>query len=196
MATAAAPQSAMQQLNANGSGASPTQSADPTADAPQELTGEQIAAKAQLDQRCQDALIELRTTFKQRYQPKRRAFVSEATRAFEAIRGSTFALLNDQSAALDTINQLVASGIGFSFYLEFGSGEPRFNVTTWLRYHNSLRRQWVILKGGHLTEEPWLLPTPCACEPTRHHGSKCFQSLGNSGMLIDGQAPERQSRGE
>ena len=45
MATSAAPQSAMEQLNANGSGASPAQSQDPTADAPQELTGEQAAAK-------------------------------------------------------------------------------------------------------------------------------------------------------
>jgi len=112
MATAAAPQSAMQQLNASGSGASPAQSSDPTADAPQELTGEEVAANAELDQRCQAALIELRTTFKQRYQPKRRRFVSEATRAFEAIRGSTFALLNDQSAALDTINQLMAGFLG------------------------------------------------------------------------------------
>ncbi len=108
MATAAAPQSAMQQLNASGSGATPSQSADPTADAPQELTGEQIAAKEKLDKRCQDALMELRTTFSDRYQPKRTKFISEATRAFEAVRGSTFALLNDQSATLGTINQLMA----------------------------------------------------------------------------------------
>jgi hypothetical protein len=112
MATAADPQSAMQQLKANDTGASPAQSADPTADAPQELTGEQVAANAQLDQRCQAALIELRQTFKQRYQPKRRRFVSESTRAFEAIRGSTFALLNDQASALDTINQLMAGFLG------------------------------------------------------------------------------------
>lgn len=79
MSTQAAPQSAMQQLNASGSGASPAQSADPTADAPQELTGEEIAANAQMDQRVQAALMELRTTFKQRYQPKRRRFISEAT---------------------------------------------------------------------------------------------------------------------
>ena len=112
MATAAAPQSAMEQLSANGTGASPAQSQDPTADAPQELTGEQVAAKAQLDAKCQAALLELRRTFKMRYQPKRMKFVSEATRAFEAIRGSTFALLNDQSAALDTINQLMAGFLG------------------------------------------------------------------------------------
>jgi hypothetical protein len=112
MATAADPQSAMQQLKANDTGASLAQSADPTADAPQELTGEQVAANAQLDQRCQAALIELRQTFKQRYQPKRRRFVSESTRAFEAIRGSTFALLNDQASALDTINQLMAGFLG------------------------------------------------------------------------------------
>ena len=112
MATAATPQSSIEQLNANGSGASPAQSADPTADAPQTLTGEQMADKAKLDARCQAALIELYTTFKKRYQPKRMRFVSEATRAFEAIRGSTFALLNDQSAALDTINQLMAGFLG------------------------------------------------------------------------------------
>lgn len=112
MATAAAPQSAMQQFNANGSGASPAQSADPTPDAPQEMTGEQAAAKNELDARCQAALIELRTTFKKRYQPKRMRFISESTRAFEAIRGSTFALLNDQSASLDTINQLMAGFLG------------------------------------------------------------------------------------
>lgn len=112
MASASVTQSPMEQLNANGSGANPAQSADPTVDAPQELTGEQVAANAELDQRCQDALIELRTTFKQRYQPKRMRFVSEATRAFEAIRGSTFALLNDQSSALDTINQLMAGFLG------------------------------------------------------------------------------------
>ena len=108
MATAAAPQSAMHQLNASGSGAIPSQSTDPTADAPQELTGEQIAAKEKLDKRCQDALMELRRTFSDRYQPKRTKFISEATRAFEAVRGSTFALLNDQSATLGTINQLMA----------------------------------------------------------------------------------------
>jgi hypothetical protein len=112
METTAAPQSALQQLNANGSGASPAQSTDPTPDAPQELTGEQVAAKAELDARCQAALIELRTTFKKRYQPKRMRFISESTRAFEAIRGSTFALLNDQSASLDTINQLMAGFLG------------------------------------------------------------------------------------
>lgn len=112
MATAAAPQSAFEQFSANGSGASPAQSQDPTADAPQELTGEQIAAKSQLDAKCQAALIEIRQTFKMRYQPKRMKFVSEATRAFEAIRGSTFALLNDQSASLDTINQLMAGFLG------------------------------------------------------------------------------------
>ena len=112
MATAAAPQSALQQFEAQGSGASPAQSQDPTSDAPQELTGEQIAAKAQLDSRCQMVLIELRRTFKMRYLPKRMKFVSEATRAFEAVRGSTFALLNDQSAGLDTINSLMAGFLG------------------------------------------------------------------------------------
>ena len=104
MATAAVPQNAMEQ------GVAPGQDATP--DAPQPMTGQQAAEKAQLDRRLQDALIELRRTFKMRYQPKRRRVVSECTRAFEAIRGSTFALLNDQSAALDTINQLMAGFLG------------------------------------------------------------------------------------
>ena len=90
----------------------PAAGQDATADAPQTLTGEQAAEQAKLDQRCQDALIELRRTFKMRYQPKRRRVISECTRAFEAVRGSTFALLNDQSAALDTINQLMAGFLG------------------------------------------------------------------------------------
>ena len=112
MATAAAPQSAMEQLLANGTGSSPAQIQDSTPDNPQTKTPEQIAAESQLDAKCQAALLELRQTFKMRYQPKRQKAVSEMTRAFEAIRGSTFALLNDQSAALDTINQLMAGFLG------------------------------------------------------------------------------------
>ena len=106
MATAAVQPEAMQQ----GSGVAPGQ--DATADAPQKTTGQQEAEAQELNQRCQDALIELRRTFKMRYQPKRRRVISECTRAFEAVRGSTFALLNDQSAALDTINQLMAGFLG------------------------------------------------------------------------------------
>ena len=112
MATAAAPQSAMEQLLANGTGSSPAQIQDSTPDNPQTKTPEQIAAESQLDAKCRAALLELRQTFKMRYQPKRQKAVSEMTRAFEAIRGSTFALLNDQSAALDTINQLMAGFLG------------------------------------------------------------------------------------
>ena len=112
MATAGPPVSAMQQAVSTGTGANPTRSDDPTGDAPQMATGEQQAAQQKLDKQCQDALIELRRTFKARYQPKRMRFISEATRAFEAFRGNTYALLNDQSAALDTISQLMQSQLG------------------------------------------------------------------------------------
>src|ERR1700735_3471515 len=109
MATAATvpnPSDIQQKLSTE-TGAAPGQSSDPTEDDPQELTGEQVAAKLKLDQECQASLIELRRTFKMRYQPKRMRFVSEVMRAFEALRGNTYALLNDQAAALDTINQLM-----------------------------------------------------------------------------------------
>ena len=39
-------------------------------------------------------------------------FISEVQRGFEALRGNTYALLNDQSAALDTINQLMQGFLG------------------------------------------------------------------------------------
>ncbi len=67
-------------------GANPAQSEDPTVDAPQTLTGEEAAKKAKLDQDVQASLIELRRTFKMRYQPKRMIYVSEVMRAFEALR--------------------------------------------------------------------------------------------------------------
>jgi hypothetical protein len=114
MATAATlpgPSELQQQLSTE-TGATPGQSQDATPDDPQLLTGEQVAAKLKLDQDVQAALIELRRTFKMRYQPKRMRFVTEVMRAFEALRGNTYALLNDQSAALDTINQLMQGFLG------------------------------------------------------------------------------------
>ena len=111
-ATFPQPQSQMQQQLSTETGASAGQSQDPTPDDPQTLTGEQVAAKLKLDQEVQASLIELRRTFKMRYQPKRMRFVSETMRAFEALRGNTYALLNDQSAALDTINQLMQGFLG------------------------------------------------------------------------------------
>ena len=85
---------------------------DPTYDSPKKGTSEQDEAAQQLDDRVKAALLELRKTFKLRYQPKRMRFISEAMRAFEALRGNTYALLNDQSAALDTINQLMTGFLG------------------------------------------------------------------------------------
>ena len=89
-----------------------TPNQDPTSDAPQTQTPEEIMAQQKLDEACKCALLELRKTFKMRYQPKRMRYVSEAMRAFEALRGNTYALLNDQSAALDTINQLMQGYLG------------------------------------------------------------------------------------
>jgi hypothetical protein len=80
---------------------------DPTAESPSTLTGEQVAQQQGLEPDLQAALISLRTTFKQRYQPKRTVFVRETMRSFQALRGNTFALLNDRNAALDTINELM-----------------------------------------------------------------------------------------
>ena len=114
MATAAtlpAPPEMQQKLSTE-TGAKPGQSQDPTIDDPQKKTGDEAAAAAKLDEECKAALIELRRTFKMRYQPKRMRFVSEVMRSFEALRGNTYALLNDQSAALDTINQLMQGFLG------------------------------------------------------------------------------------
>ena len=110
MATATSPQSALQQNS--DTGARPGQSQDPTVDDPQLISGEQAAAAQKMDITVQMALMELRRTFKMRYQPKRMRFVTEVMRAFEALRGNTYALLNDQSAALDTINQLMQGFLG------------------------------------------------------------------------------------
>ena len=113
MATATAPLlSAAEQALQSGTAADPSKSDDHNIDAPSPLTGEQAAAQAKLDEACQKALIEIRRTFKMRYQPKRTRFISEVMRAFEALRGNTYALLNDQSAALDTINQLMQGYLG------------------------------------------------------------------------------------
>lgn len=113
MATATAPTTAFQQQIAQGTAAAnPAQSDDPTADAPQNLTSEQVLAKNALDEQCRASLIELRRIFKARYQPKRMRFLSEGMRALEALRGNTYALLNEQSAALDTINQLMQGFLG------------------------------------------------------------------------------------
>jgi predicted RNA-binding Zn-ribbon protein involved in translation (DUF1610 family) len=102
----------MEQVKAQGAGANPAKSNDPTIDAPQLGTEEDQEAKKLLDDKCRAALIELRSTFKLRYQPKRMLYVSEAMRAFEALRGNTYALLNDQSAALSSINTLMAGFLG------------------------------------------------------------------------------------
>lgn len=111
MATASAPQTAMELATKNGT--PPLgKSQDPTTDDPQLETGEEKAARQKLDERCQQALIEVRRIFKKQYQPKRSRFITETMRAFEAFRGNTYALLNDQSAALDTINQLMQGFLG------------------------------------------------------------------------------------
>lgn len=95
------------------SGAAPVgKPEDPSVDSPQQGTGEQKALKAGLTPELQAALMNLRKTFKMRYMPKRMRYVQEAMRAFEAFRGNTYALLNDQSAALDTITQLMAGFLG------------------------------------------------------------------------------------
>jgi hypothetical protein len=112
MATATAPQTAMEKFAKNGAGAQPGTSEDPTSDDPQALTGEQAAERERLNETCKLALLEVRKTFKKRYQPKRARFVTESMRAFEAFRGNTYALLNDQSAALDTISQLMQGFLG------------------------------------------------------------------------------------
>lgn len=101
MATAASPLAAMQ-------GAQPqAPPSDPTGENPQQQSGEQAAAEQGIPVELQSALIEIRRTFKQRYQPKRMIFVRECMRAFEALRGNTYALLNDRNAGLDTINELM-----------------------------------------------------------------------------------------
>lgn len=80
---------------------------DPTTTNPKQVAGDQALAQQGLDPKLQAALLEIRQRFKQQYQPKRLIFVRECMRAFEALRGNTYALLNDRNAALDTINQLM-----------------------------------------------------------------------------------------
>lgn len=80
---------------------------DPTPENPKQQSGEQVAQQQALDPELQAALIEIRRRFKQQYQPKRLIFVRECMRSFEALRGNTYALLNDRNAALDTINELM-----------------------------------------------------------------------------------------
>jgi len=88
--------------------ASPQQdSLDASPQNPQQETGDQAAAQQGLDEELKAALIEVRRRFKQVYLPKRIIFVRETMRALEALRGNTWALLNDRSAALDTINELM-----------------------------------------------------------------------------------------
>lgn len=112
MAATADATSVMQQAVSNGVAANPAKSDDANLSAPQTMTSEQVQARAGLDPDLTAALLELRRTFKARYLPKRSRFISEAMRAFEALRGNTYALLNDQSAALDTINQLMQGFLG------------------------------------------------------------------------------------
>lgn len=85
--------------------ASPT--LDPTTENPAKVSGDQAAQQQGLDEDLKAALIEIRRRFKQQYQPKRMIFVRECMKAFEALRGNTFALLNDRNAALDSINELM-----------------------------------------------------------------------------------------
>lgn len=102
----------MSVVAAGGAAPNPNQSQDATPDAPQMQAGEQAAQKKGLDVRLQKALMEVKSIFKMRYQPKRLRFISESMRAFDAFRGNTYALLNDQAAALDTINQLMQGFLG------------------------------------------------------------------------------------
>lgn len=112
MATATLDLSSLAQAAETGASANPASSDDPNVYAPNPNTGDQNAAKAKLDERKKQALIQLRRTFKMRYLPKRMRFISEGMRSYEAFRGNTYALLNDQSAALDTINQLMQGFLG------------------------------------------------------------------------------------
>ena len=99
----------VQQAVSNGVAGDPSKSSDATAAAPKPFA--QLDEDAQ-EQRINQALLDIRKLFKMRYQPKRMRFISEGMRAFEALRGNTYALLNDQSAALDTINQLMQGFLG------------------------------------------------------------------------------------
>jgi hypothetical protein len=105
MAAVADPASMMQQQQ--GSGAPQADAMDPNANAPQQGTGDQQAQSAKLTPELQAALIEIRRTFKARWQPTRMRFVQEAQRAFNAFRGDTTAILNDRSGALDSISQIL-----------------------------------------------------------------------------------------
>jgi hypothetical protein len=88
-------------------GTQPNPTLDPSAENPKQQAGEQVAQQQGLEPDLQAALIEIRRRFKQQYQPKRLVFVREGMKAFEALRGNTYALLNDRNAALDTINELM-----------------------------------------------------------------------------------------
>jgi ribosomal protein S27AE len=90
---------------------------DPTPDNPAPAAGEKAATQQGLDTDLQAALMEIRTRFKQQYQPKRIVFIRECMKSFEALRGNTYALLNDRNAALDTINELMQG-------LTDGGGDP------------------------------------------------------------------------
>lgn len=106
MATAVDPASSLasMQSSANPAGQQPS---DPTADNPSTVTPEQLEQQRLADERIQQGLLEIRRRYKQQYQPKRMIFVRETMRAFQALRGNTLALLNDRSAALDTISELM-----------------------------------------------------------------------------------------
>ena len=111
MATAALAFSPEQKsLASQGDNATPQLSDDATGDAPR--PSDPAKAQQEKNARIDAALLEIRQTFKRRYQPKRMRFISEAMRALEAFRGNTYALLNDQSAAMDTINQLINGYLG------------------------------------------------------------------------------------
>jgi hypothetical protein len=103
MAAVADPVSSIQQ---QGDGGRPD-AMDPNASAPQQQTGDEQAQAVQLTDDLKAALIEIRRTFKSRWQPKRMRFVQEAQRAFNAFRGDTTAILNDRSGALDSISQIM-----------------------------------------------------------------------------------------
>ena len=79
---------------------------DRTIDTPQEKSGEQAAADQGLTEELKEALLAVRTQFKEQYAPKRRPFVRRAIRAFEVFKNNPYILFNDNGADFDTLNTL------------------------------------------------------------------------------------------
>jgi hypothetical protein len=89
-----------------------TSSIEPSQDNPQEGTGEEAAAAAELTKEQEQALLEVRRMYKDNWAPKRNVFLRRALRAFEVLKNNPYILYNETTVDYDSLAMILQGQAG------------------------------------------------------------------------------------